>query len=134
MTVLRSRNDVNLLVCFIHMFFSLDFYTFELKKKINVKNIISSVVLVTTETLLLVELVAVVFFFLARQYLNKDLNRFQIFNRTFCNSNWRTIHSMLTMENGTIRRYFNVNCLDNRQMSRFVKSTIEMNVKPKTSH
>lgn len=33
LTVLRSRNDVNLLVCFIHMFFSLDFYTFELKKK-----------------------------------------------------------------------------------------------------
>lgn len=43
MTVLRSRNDVNLLVCFIHMFFSLDFYTFELKKEINVKNIILSV-------------------------------------------------------------------------------------------
>lgn len=47
-------------------FFPPNFYTFELRKKTNVKNIILSVVLVTTETLLLVELVAVVFFFLSR--------------------------------------------------------------------
>lgn len=44
-----------------HVFFPRFLYV-RIEKKINVKNIISSVVLVTTETLLLVELVAVVFF------------------------------------------------------------------------